>query len=207
MTRASSRILFITGTDTGVGKTVFASDLTSRLRASGVRVAALKPVCSGGRSDARMLRKAAGNILPLDAVNPWHFRAAIAPVLAARGERKRVRLSEVVRHIHGVSARFQITIVEGAGGLLSPLGEDFDSRDLIVALKAEVVVLCPNKIGAIGQTRLVLQALPKSSLKHTRVVLVNQPRSDRAARTNCRLLAGYFSREQIYEMQWLRARR
>src|SRR6266545_3823577 len=116
-----SRILFITGTDTGVGKTGFAVLVTRHLREGGFHVAALKPICSGGRADARLLRDAAGNVLSLDEVNPWHFRLPLSPLLAARKEKKRVRLHEVVAHIRRVAKRFDVIVVEGAGGLLSPL--------------------------------------------------------------------------------------
>ena len=75
--------IFITGTDTGVGKTVLTALLAQFLRGRGVSVAALKPVCSGGREDARALRHALGGALTLDEINPWHFRAAVAPALAA----------------------------------------------------------------------------------------------------------------------------
>jgi len=76
--------LFITGTDTGVGKTVLTALLVKFLRGRGVNAAALKPVCSGDRSDARKLFAVMDGALPLDKINPWHFRAAIAPLLAAR---------------------------------------------------------------------------------------------------------------------------
>src|SRR4051812_18445857 len=108
----ANRIFFIIGTDTGVGKTVFASLLTQRLRERGVRVAALKPLCSGGRNDARILHHAAGKILILDEVNPWRFRAPLAPLIAARMENKSVKLREVVSHIRNVSKRFEMAIVE-----------------------------------------------------------------------------------------------
>jgi len=195
-------IFFVTGTDTGVGKTVFAALLTRELRQLGCRVVALKPICSGNRDDARQLHTAAGKVLSLDEVNPWHFRAPLAPVLAARKERKRVRLAQVVRHIQKVSARFELTIVEGAGGLLSPMGEDFDSQSLIVALKAKPIIVCPNKLGAVNQVRLVLEALPKALAKRARVVLVNPPRPDAASRTNRQLLSEFFTVKQIYEMPW-----
>ena len=122
---------FITGTDTGVGKTVLTALLARYLRERGVNTAALKPVCSGGRDDARVLHTASGGELSLEEINPWHFRAPLAPVLAARRERKRVRLAEVVAHLSAIQERFDVLLVEGAGGLLSPLGEDFNSRDLI----------------------------------------------------------------------------
>src|SRR5580692_10831432 len=128
--------LFITGTDTGVGKTALTVLLVKFLRARGVNAAALKPVCSGSRDDARKIFKAMNGAISLDEINPWYFRAAIAPLLAARRENKIVKLSQVLARIRAMQKRFDVLLVEGAGGLLSPLGENFSSRDLIVALRA-----------------------------------------------------------------------
>lgn len=202
-----SRIIFITGTDTGVGKTCFSALAVNVLRARGVNVAGLKPICSGGRDDARALQKISRSGLTLDEVNPWHFRDAIAPVLAARHKRRRVRLRDVIAHIRRVAKRFDVVVVEGAGGLLSPLGEDFDSRNLIATLGAQPIIVCPNRLGAVGQVLLVLAALPKRAAKLAAVVLVAQPKPDRASRTNKALLAEKISTERIWEMPWLNLRR
>jgi dethiobiotin synthetase len=195
-------ILFITGTDTGVGKTFFTAAFVRELARLGAIVTALKPVCSGGRNDARALRAAAGNNLPLDLVNPWFFRAALSPALAARREKRRLKLATVVSHIRKISRRFDITVVEGAGGLLSPLGEGFDSRDLIRALGARVIVVCPNKLGAVGQTRLVMDALPAATRRTTRIVLVNPRRPDAASKTNRAQLAEFFPATRIFQIAW-----
>ena len=133
------RTIFITGTDTGAGKTVLTALLARYLRGRGVRVAALKPVCSGGRADALALRAALGGALALAEINPWHFRAAVAPALAARLARRPLRLAPVLARLRATRQKYDVTLVEGAGGLLSPLGEDFNSRDLIVALRARPV--------------------------------------------------------------------
>src|ERR1035437_1888837 len=113
------RTLFITGTDTGVGKTVLTALLARFLRGRGLNVAALKPVCSGNRADARMLHTTLGGALTLDEINPWHFRAPMAPLLAARLEKKPVKLAQVLAHIRALQKRFDVLLVEGAGGLLS----------------------------------------------------------------------------------------
>ena len=198
-----AQILFITGTDTGVGKTVFAALTTVYLRQNGFRVAALKPLCSGGRDDARTLHAAAGKVLSLDEVNPWYFRAPLAPVLAARKEKKRVRLREVVAHIRRIAKRFEVVVVEGAGGLLSPMGEDFDSRDLIKALNATPIIVCPNKLGAVNQVRLVLEALPPAIRCEARVVLVNPKKPDAASRTNLELLKDYVELARVRVIPWI----
>jgi len=199
----SPQILFITGTDTAVGKTVFAALSTVYLRQNGFRVAALKPLCSGGREDARVLHAAAGKVLSLDAVNPWHFRAALAPVLAARREKRQVRLRAVVAHVRRIAKKFEVVVVEGAGGLLSPLGEDFDSRDLLLALGATPIIVCANKLGAVNQVRLVLTALPTAARRMARVVLVDPPKPDAASRTNLALLQEFVTARQLRVMPWL----
>jgi len=201
-----AQILFITGTDTGVGKTVFAALSTVYLRQNGFRVAALKPLCSGGRDDARVLHAAAGKMLSLAEVNPWFFRAPLAPALAARKEKRQVRLREVVAHIRRIAKRFEVVVVEGAGGLLSPLGEGFDSRDLIAALQATPVIVGLNKLGAVNQVRLVLEALPRPAARKARVVLVNPQKPDAASRTNLELLKEFVPADHLRLMPWLAQR-
>ncbi|MEI9866600.1 MAG: dethiobiotin synthase [Limisphaerales bacterium] len=214
--------LFITGTDTGVGKTVLTALLTRFLRERGVNAAAFKPICSGGRDDARALHAAMDRALTLDEINPWHFHAAIAPSLAARLERKSVTLAEVVAHGRALQRQFDVLLAEGAGGLLSPLGiysgglrpspasalterrykETFDSRDLMVALRAIPIIVAQNKLGAVNHILLTLEALPKNLLAKARVVLMSPPKPDAATKTNAKLLADYFDTGRIVTLPW-----
>ena len=196
-------IFFITGTDTGVGKTVLTALLAQFLRARGVRVAALKPICSGGRDDAELLHAALDGALTLDEINPWHFRAAIAPSLAARLERKPVKLAAVLTHIRVMWEKFDMTLVEGAGGLLSPLGENFNSRDLMVALRATPIIVAPNKLGAVNHVLLTLEALPKSLRARAKVVLMSPAKPDLAANINTKLIGKVFPPEKILALPWL----
>ncbi|MEY2408924.1 MAG: dethiobiotin synthetase [Verrucomicrobiota bacterium] len=202
-----ARILFITGTDTGVGKTFVTALLTRHLRGLNRAVAALKPICSGGRDDARQLRAAQDGTLSLEEVNPWHFRAALAPVLAARVERRQVTKFQVVRHIQQLARRFELVLIEGAGGLLSPLGESFDSRDLMDALGATAIVVAPNRLGAVNQVRLVLAALPPGTARIAEVVLVNPPRAGDVIASNPRLLSEFFPARQIHLLPWISSAR
>jgi dethiobiotin synthetase len=202
--RMAARILFVTGTDTGVGKTLFAALLTAHLRSDGLRVAALKPVSSGNRSDARLLRLASANVLTLVETNPWHFRAPLTPMLAARRERRRVWRCDVLAHIRRIARRFDVLVVEGAGGLLSPLGEDFDSRDLIVALRALPIIVGPNRLGAINQVLLVLEALPPAFRKEACVVLSCPRRMGLVARTNAELLARRLGASRLHLLPQMR---
>jgi len=195
-------IFFITGTDTGAGKTVLTSLLAQHLRERGVRVAAFKPVCSGGREDARALHAALAGTLTLAEINPWHFRAAIAPMLAARREKKQVSARAICDHIRTAQKGFAITLVEGAGGLLSPMGEKFDSRDLMVALRARPIIVAPDKLGVVNQLLLTLEALPARSRAQARIVLMTPAKPDAATASNAGLLGEFFPARNIFKLPW-----
>jgi len=200
-----SRIIVVTGTDTGVGKTVFTALLARHLHERGTRVAALKPICSGGRDDARALRAAMRDALTLDEINPWHFRAPLAPLLAAHRERKQVSLREVAAHVHQIAWRFPLVLVEGAGGLLSPLGEGFSTRELITALGAEPIVVARNQLGVVNHVRLTLEALPPLLAARARVVLMSPPHTDVASRTNHKLLCEFVASARVFVLPFLRS--
>jgi dethiobiotin synthetase len=96
--------------------------------------------------------------------------------------------------------RFDILLVEGAGGLLSPLGGNFDSRDLIAALRAVPMVVCPNRLGAVNQVLLALAALPRSAFCRARIVLMSPSKPDAATNTNAGMLAEFFDAKRIFEL-------
>ena len=201
--RRVKQTFFITGTDTGVGKTVLTALLANVLRARGVKVAAFKPICSGNRDDAVSLYDALEGALKLGEINPWHFRAAIAPALAAKLEKKSVSCAQVLAHICATQKKFAVTLVEGAGGLLSPLGNDFDSRDLIIALRAKPIIVAQNKLGVVNHILLTLEALPKNLRAKTKVVLMSPEQPDAATKSNTKLLEQFFAPEKIFALPWL----
>lgn len=201
--RRMKPIFFITGTDTGVGKTVLTALLAQFLRERGIRVAAFKPLCSGGRDDARALHAALGGKLTLDEINPWHFRAPIAPTLAAARAGQSVSLARVLTHIRKTGNGFEVTLVEGAGGLLSPLGRNFDSRDLIQALKATPLIVAPNQLGVVNHILLTLEALPKNQRAKAKIVLMAPPKPDAATASNAKLLGQFLAAERILILPWL----
>jgi dethiobiotin synthetase len=197
------RTFFITATDTGAGKTVLTALLAHFLSEQGEKVAAFKPVCSGGRGDARKIFAALDGELALDEINPWHYREAIAPSLAAKREGKSVSLAQVLAHIRKPQKGFEVTLVEGAGGLLSPIGRDFNSRDLILALRATPIIVAPDKLGVVNHLLLTLEALPKKVRSRAKIVLMSPARPDSATTTNEQLLSGFFPSGNILRLPWL----
>jgi dethiobiotin synthetase len=185
---AAKKVYFVVGTDTSVGKTVVTAMIARYLRDQGVNVMVVKPFCSGGRDDARWIREALGKTVDLDEINPWHFRAALTPLLAARKVGVRVELSGCLQFLEHARRGCDTLLIEGAGGLLSPLGEGFDARDLVVKLNATPLIVCPNQLGSINQIRLVLAALPNEFANRSRVVLIDPAKPGVVARTNAEIL-------------------
>ena len=160
---AAPRGVFVTGTDTGVGKTVVACALIRGLRARGIEVGALKPVETGvgseGPADARALLAACGSPdLSLDDVCPQRFALAAAPTVAARAEGRRVELDAMEAAFGRVMARHDCIIVEGAGGLLAPAAEDLSMAELALRLALPLLLVARARLGTLNHTRLTLEA-------------------------------------------------
>ena len=197
---AKRQFLVVTGTGTGVGKTVLSGLLVRRLIRLGRTVRAFKPLCSGGRGDAQVLEAALGGIQTLEAINPWHFEAPLSPALAARLERRTVTLEEVLAHIRHHSKQSELTLVEGAGGLLSPLTVDGDTRDLIIHLKARPLIVASNRLGVIHDVRATLSCLPPLLRSSVPVVLMAPAAPDASTARNARSLSKYHPADRIVEI-------
>jgi dethiobiotin synthetase len=171
---------FVTGTDTGVGKTVLAAALAAALRAGGVRVGAFKPVVTGldepepGRPADHELLGAAAGLAP-SAVAPLRFGPPVSPHLAAELAGTAIDASELVAAARAAGAAADALIVEGVGGLLVPLTPDFTVRDLAVALGLPVVVAARPGLGTISHTLLTVEAARAAGLDVRAVVLTPWP--------------------------------
>jgi len=98
--------------------------------------------------------------------------------------------------------RFDVLLVEGAGGLLSPLCENFNSRDLISKLRAKPIIVAQNKLGVVNQILLTLEALPTHFRNKTKVVLMSPKKPDAATVSNVKLLAEFFDSKRIFSLPW-----
>lgn len=197
---AKRQFLGVTGTGTGVGKTVLSALLVRRCVRLGRAVRAFKPLCSGGRGDALALEAALGVSQALDTINPWHFDAPLSPSLAARLERRKVTLGQVVDHLRRHSVAGDLTLVEGAGGLLSPLTADGDNRDLIVRLGALPLIVASNRLGVIHDVRAVLGNLPSRLRDRAPVVLMAPAEADDSTAYNARSLGEFLEPDRIVEL-------
>jgi dethiobiotin synthetase len=162
--------LFITGTDTEVGKTVVAGALAACLKARGLDVGVMKPVSAGGREDARFLMAAAGAEDDIDDVNPVNLKAPLSPNVAAREEGQLVDV-EAIREAYGrLSERHECTLVEGVGGLLVPIRDDYVAADLARDIGLPVLVVARAALGTINHTLLTLEAARTRALPVVGVV-------------------------------------
>jgi dethiobiotin synthetase len=162
---------FITGTDTGVGKTWFTAWLVRSWRAQGHDAAALKPISSGDRNDAILLREASGEVLSLDETNPLHFREPAAPLISAREEKRDIDFLSLNRSIRDLAARFSHLAVEGVGGWRVPLAKDYDVREWARELGFPVVVVARAGLGTLNHTLLTVDSIRAAGLTCAGVIL------------------------------------
>jgi len=169
------RGLFVTGTDTGVGKTEVSCALVAAARADGFDLGAMKPAQSGVEpgdpGDAQRLRAAAGETDPPELVCPYTFAAPLAPGVAARLAGVEIRLEVILEAAQVLAARHTALLVEGAGGLLVPLTPRHTYADLAVALGLPVLVVARVGLGTVNHTALTVEALRARGLAVAGVVL------------------------------------
>ena len=193
--------LFVTGTDTGIGKTHVASLIVRQLVSSGVRVGVYKPVCSGAEFDSNGLARwddierlrdavqgdwhvnalsgelRAPERLSDDAICPQRFLAPLAPPLAARAEGRTVDLALLESGADHWSARADVLIVEGAGGLLAPVSATTSVGDLARQFDYPLIIVARCGLGTINHTLLTIEAAQRRGLRVAGIVL-NQARPE-----------------------------
>ena len=172
---SAPRGFFVTGTDTGVGKTVVACALVRGLVERGIDVGAMKPVETGvgpeGPLDALALQAEAGGADPLEDVCPQRFALPAAPTVAARAEGRSVELWAVKVAYERLRARHDCVIAEGAGGLLVPATEELSMADLARELDLPLVLVARGALGTINHTLLTLEAAVARGLPVAGVVV------------------------------------
>jgi dethiobiotin synthetase len=205
-TARPGKLVFITGTDTGVGKTVFTALMLDYLRSKGVRANAMKPFCSGGRGDAELLWKLQDREISIDTVNPFFFDQPVAPGIAAGKKQMRITKEKVLGEIRSLSARAELLLVEGAGGIFVPAGSGFMVVDLIQELGCPVVVVAKNCLGTINHTLLTVEALRNRGLRKIFVVLMGQKTEDESVCANEREIAKRLGNKGVYAIPFLGGR-
>jgi dethiobiotin synthetase len=204
MTMSRNRkILFVTGTDTGAGKTVLTAMLLAFLRRGGGGALAMKPVCSGPRDDARLLHSLQKGCLTLDDVNPFYFDRPLAPAAASESGAPKVSLAAVLRRIRLLAGRCDLLVIEGVGGLMTPLGPGYTVRNLIRRLDCKTIVVCLNRLGVINHALLTAEALQNADVKEFTIVMMDVRKPDISARSNPRMIRQKLPSNPVFCLPYL----
>ncbi len=185
--------LFVTGTDTGVGKTWVTCALARALRARGTRVGVVKPVETGvlaAPEDALALREAAGDAAALDDVCPYRFRAPLAPSIAAAAEGRAVDVERIVALVARRAREVDVLLVEGAGGLLVPVAPAVTWLDVATRLALPMLIVAANRLGTINHCALTARVAAAAGVAVRGFVLSDVgPALDESAPTNADAIA------------------
>jgi dethiobiotin synthetase len=168
----AARGFFVTGTDTGVGKTRVACALLRALVRSGVRAVGMKPVAAGAvrdgegllNDDVAELCAASAGAAPRALVNPYCFEPAIAPHIAAARAGVAISVDKIVAAFDALASTFDRVVVEGAGGFCIPLGDEFDSAGLAARLGLPVILVVGLRLGCLNHALLTAQAISRCGL-------------------------------------------
>jgi dethiobiotin synthetase len=170
---------FITGTDTGIGKTVITCALTNQLRKKGKKVASIKPIISGWsdhNSDTHQILKSLDlPVTPenIDKISPWRLKAPLSPDIAAKKENREIAFDDVVKFCQQYGNGPDYLFIEGAGGVMTPVTGNKTIADLIFALQIPVLLVTGTYLGSISHTLTALKTLESYNIK-TDCVIVNQ---------------------------------
>ncbi|TES47324.1 ATP-dependent dethiobiotin synthetase BioD [Halalkalibacterium halodurans] len=182
--------VFVTGTDTGVGKTIISSGLAAVLKENGIDVGVFKPMLSGvaredPESDTSLLKELSKTSLSHEEITPFQFAEPLAPYVAGLQEGRSVQLADVLSHWNVIYGKHEFFIVEGAGGISVPLGPDFLVSHLIKALELPLVIVARPNLGTINHTFLTVQYAKQMGLEIAGIVINGMGGSpDLAEQTN-----------------------
>jgi dethiobiotin synthetase len=204
VTTTSPRLVFVTGTDSGVGKTFVTAALARGLVGRGLRVVAIKAVETGvgalpqAHEDGVRLARATGQAAPLQALH--RFRTPVAPAVAADLEGGRLDFDTMVLEVERLAKGTDVTLVETAGGMLAPLAWDWNMVDLAETLGATVLVVAANRLGTINHTLLTLGALELGGVMPAGVVLSAAEVADASSPTNRDAIAKLSGLDRVLEL-------
>lgn len=171
--------IFITGTDTGVGKTYVAVGLIEAFRKMGFYVCPMKPAETGCKiengklipQDTFKIIEASGAKEPLEIINPYRFKFPLAPAVAAEIERRKIDKKKILSSYNYLSCKYDFTIVEGAGGIMVPLYKEYLFLDLVEELNIPLIIVSRPGLGTINHTLLTIEAVKSRGINIIGVVI------------------------------------
>ena len=161
----------VTGTDTGVGKTFVTSGLIRCSRSKGIDAVGMKPICTGDNADVRSLLEACGFCEPEHIINPVWYRTPVAPYTASIIEDRVIDLDAIREGFGQLTRRHSGVLVEGAGGIATPIFAHYDFRALARDLRLNVIVVAANRLGVLNHARLTVEAAFAAGLETSLIIL------------------------------------
>lgn len=180
--------IFVTGTDTGVGKTYIAAAIARALKQRGVSVGVMKPIATGDRDDIKKLLDAAGIDETLERVNPLYLKYPLAPLMSARLSGKTIDLNLAWKNYAILKKKYECMIVEGAGGLMMPIKKNFFVLDMIKHFELPVIVVARPYLGTINHTLLTIDKLRQHKVTLAGIILSCSQNTTLAEQTNPSLI-------------------
>ncbi|MEW9668386.1 dethiobiotin synthase [Ammoniphilus sp. 3BR4] len=180
-----SQGIFITGTDTDIGKTFVGAGLAAVLKERGIDVGVFKPMMSGvsredPKSDVRILKEMSGDTSPLEDINPYQFAEPLAPYVAQKRQGQQISLDEVLASWHKIRDRHSFYIAEGAGGLAVPMGPRYLVSDMARAIGFPLLIVARPTLGTVNHTLLTIAYARQAGL-NVLGVIINGTREDGVA--------------------------
>ncbi len=194
--------IFVTGTDTGVGKTIVAAGIAGAMKRDGIDVGVMKPIATGipqktgfRSSDAELLVKTSGSKDPESEVNPVFLPMAASPLVAGRALNIEIRMDDVFSAFRRLISKHEYVVVEGIGGVMVPIRKDYFVIDMIKEMRLRVLLVCRASLGTLNHTLLTVRACREHDLDLAGIVVNGVHESDIVERTageTIRELSGAF---------------
>ncbi|MFV9509737.1 dethiobiotin synthase [Tepidibacillus sp. LV47] len=202
--------IFITGTDTDIGKTFVAAGIAAMLVDHGIDVGVFKPMLSGmkrddPRSDAMILKTMSKDTNSLECINPFQFDAPLAPYIAQQLEGKTIMKQDVIDKWDQVKVTHDFFIVEGAGGLAVPYGENYLVSDLAFEIKLPLVIVARPNLGTVNHTCLTVEYARQKGLDVLGVIIngLKQNEAGEAEKTNPKLIEQFCRVPVLGVIPWM----
>ena len=196
--------VFITGTDTGVGKTFITLALARALMARGIDVGVMKPISCGPMddNDAVYLKKELKISDPLDLINPIRLRLPLAPYAASAILRKKIDLKKIFKAFKKLLITHEIVLVEGVGGVLVPIKKNYFAADLAKDLNIPAIIVARAGLGTINHTLMTIEALKARKVDILGIIMNGYKDKDISERTNAVVISEHSKIPILAKVKW-----
>ncbi len=180
--------MFVTGTDTEVGKTFIAAGLAYAAQSKGMSVGISKPISCGGIADARFYKRQLKLRDSIDSINPVKFRQPLSPYAAMKNEKKKIDLHKIKESVKNLAKDRDLVLVEGLGGALAPIKKGYYVADLIKDLNIPCVIIARAGLGTINHSLMTIEALKKRKIKIAGIIMNGFEGREISQRSNAQVI-------------------